>query len=284
MNALESRRDRRMHTSRRRDHRRSSGAWASRVRSTCYESSDFGEVTYIMLNAVEAAVRQHHARQALAYAVDPERAQRDPQRRIVTEATGPFAPGTSATSRTRASRPTTWSRRESLVAAVRGGDRPGARVHLHHRTPSQATVHGAQLLAEQAEEAGIDVEITTATRRRSSTTPSRGDFQAVGWRNHPGGDPDGSTSGGTTGSPVNFGRFNDPEIDSLLDEGRTDDRRGRREQIYEDLNRRFAEQVLQHLAVVHAVDHRHGARGARRPGRGARRRPSRSPVWRPGTR
>jgi ABC-type transport system substrate-binding protein len=40
---------------------------------------------------------------------------------------------------------------------------------------------------------------------------------------------------------VNFGRFSDPEIDRLLDEGRTS--KEGRGQVYEELNRRFAEQL-----------------------------------------
>jgi peptide/nickel transport system substrate-binding protein len=70
-----------------------------------------------------------------------------------------------------------------------------------------------------------------------------GNFQAQGWRNHPGGDPDLQYNWWKTGSPVNFGKFEDPEIDRLLDEGRTTADTDERQQIYEDLNRRFAEQV-----------------------------------------
>ena len=63
--------------------------------------------------------------------------------------------------------------------------------------------------------------------------------------------PTRSTYGGTTArtrtgsftNPVNFGRFNDPEINKLLDEGRTTLDEAKRKTIYEDLNKRFADQL-----------------------------------------
>ena len=42
---------------------------------------------------------------------------------------------------------------------------------------------------------------------------------------------------------MNFGRFKDPEIDLLLDAGRLEADPAKREQIYEDLNRRFADRL-----------------------------------------
>lgn len=70
-----------------------------------------------------------------------------------------------------------------------------------------------------------------------------GNFEALAWRNHPGGNPDAEYIWWKSGSPTNFGRINDPEIDRLLDEGRlaTDD--ATRAGTYEELSRQFAEQV-----------------------------------------
>ena len=42
---------------------------------------------------------------------------------------------------------------------------------------------------------------------------------------------------------MNFGRINDPSIDKLLDEGRSEPDPAKRKKIYEDLNREFAKQV-----------------------------------------
>lgn len=70
-----------------------------------------------------------------------------------------------------------------------------------------------------------------------------GGFDAVFWRNHPGGDPDGQFVWWRSDSPVNFGRYQDPTIDRLLAAGRAEPDAAKRKTIYEDLNRRFAQQA-----------------------------------------
>jgi len=70
-----------------------------------------------------------------------------------------------------------------------------------------------------------------------------GEFQALQWRNHPGEDPDTQYTWWHTGSPVNFGRIDDPEIDRLLDAGRAEGDPATRTKIYEDLNREFAKKM-----------------------------------------
>jgi peptide/nickel transport system substrate-binding protein len=109
-------------------------------------------------------------------------------------------------------------------------------------------IEGAQFLKEQAEAVGMSVDIVTVDQSTQIDNAISGDFEAIGWRNHPGGDPDTQyvwwkSFGGDPPNPINFARFDDPEIDRLLDEGRTTAEDSAREGIYEDLNRRFAEEV-----------------------------------------
>ncbi|HVM53370.1 MAG TPA: ABC transporter substrate-binding protein, partial [Acidimicrobiales bacterium] len=90
----------------------------------------------------------------------------------------------------------------------------------------------------------------------------------VGWRNHPGADPDTQYNWWYEGSPVNFGRIADPEINRLLDEGRTNPEN--REETYIELNRRFASEVYNvwgswtTWAVAHKPDV-HGVQGPTLP-------------------
>jgi peptide/nickel transport system substrate-binding protein len=80
------------------------------------------------------------------------------------------------------------------------------------------------------------------------------DFQMVSWRNHPGGNPDlqyvwwhcDAEEDGKPGScdnPVNFGDWNDPEINKLLEDGRTTIDEDARQEIYENLNREFSKKL-----------------------------------------
>jgi peptide/nickel transport system substrate-binding protein len=102
----------------------------------------------------------------------------------------------------------------------------------------------AQELQTQFSAVGIEVDLDpTGDQATAINEALAGDFQALGWRNHPGADPDTQYNWWYEGSPVNFGRIADPEINRLLDEGRTTPPGEERVEIYEDLNRRFAEEV-----------------------------------------
>ena len=101
----------------------------------------------------------------------------------------------------------------------------------------------AELIQERAKQIGVNVNIKTSDQAQLINDAIGGKFQAMTFRNYPGGDPDTQYVWWYGGSPVNFGRFNDPVINKLLDEGRTSADPAKRKEIYEDINRRFAEQV-----------------------------------------
>jgi peptide/nickel transport system substrate-binding protein len=104
-------------------------------------------------------------------------------------------------------------------------------------------VADAQFLKEQAGAAGMDVEIVTVDQSTQIDSAIQGNFEAIGWRNHPGGDPDEQYVWWQSTFPTNFGRIKDSDIDNLLEEGRTTPGDAQRKTIYEDLNKRFASQV-----------------------------------------
>ena len=183
----------------------------------------------------ESKPRSKHQVPSAAYAFDFDEGQRHPNAGIVP---GPVPSLRNiVTSRTglsdlRPRQPPGWWR-------VRVRDlRPS---FTYTAVNSDATIKQAQLLKEQAEAAGMTVEIVTVDQSTLIDGAISGDFEAQGWRNHPGGDPDQQYNWWKTGSPVNFGKFEDPEIDRLLDEGRTTAEG--RDEIYEELNERFAEEV-----------------------------------------
>jgi peptide/nickel transport system substrate-binding protein len=205
-----------------------------------YESEEFGEVSYIMLNESKPPFDNIKARQALAYAADFEETNAILNDGIVTQATGPFAPGNIGNLED--SGFPTYDPEEAERLVQEYEDETGQPLSFTYTTTNaQVTIDQAQLLKEQAEAVGMSVEIITVDQSTQIDTAISGDFEAIGWRNHPGGDPDQQYNWWKSGSPVNFGKFEDPEIDRLLDEGRTT--LENRDEIYEDLNRRFAEEV-----------------------------------------
>jgi peptide/nickel transport system substrate-binding protein len=212
-----------------------------------YESSDFGEVTYVMLNSAKPPFDNVKARQAVAYALNFEDFNTILGDGILTQATGPFAPGNVGNLEDSGFPAYDPDQAEQLVQEYE--DETGQPLSFtYSTTQTQATIEQGQFLKEQAEAVGMSVEIITVDQSTLIDNAISGDFEAVGWRNHPGGDPDTQyvwwkSFDGNPPNPVNFARFNDPEIDRLLEEGRTTPDDSARQQIYEDLNRRFAEEV-----------------------------------------
>jgi peptide/nickel transport system substrate-binding protein len=70
-----------------------------------------------------------------------------------------------------------------------------------------------------------------------------GNFSLLLWRNHPGEDPDTQYVWWTETSPINFGKFKDPQLQTLLDQGRSEPDPEKRTGIYEQVNKIFATQV-----------------------------------------
>lgn len=205
-----------------------------------FESSEFGEVSYVMLNSSKPPFDNIKARRALAHALDFEEFNAILGAGILEQASGPFAPGNIGHLEDTGFPTYDPEEAERLVQEYE--EETGRPLSFTYTTTqAQATLAQAQLLKEQAEEVGMEVEIIGVDQSTQIDSALQGDFEAIGWRNHPGGDPDGQYNWWKSGSPVNFGRFNDPEIDELLDRGRTTVEG--REEIYEQLNERFAEQV-----------------------------------------
>jgi peptide/nickel transport system substrate-binding protein len=206
------------------------------------ESTDFGEVTYIMLNSSKPPFDNIKARQALAYAFNFDDYNAVRGKGILTRATGPFAPGNVGNLDDTGLPSFDLDKAKELVQEYE--QETGQPLNFTFTTTQAAsTVADGEFLKEQAEAAGIGVEIVTVDQSTQIDTAIQGDFEAIAWRNHPGGDPDEQYVWWNSTYPTNFGRIKDPDIDSLLEEGRTTPDQDARVGIYEDLNRRFGEEV-----------------------------------------
>lgn len=215
---------------------------AERGQATLVESDRGAEVAYVMLNASRPPFDDILARQAFAFGRNTEEVNEIRNRGIPKLASGPFAPGTMGYLRDSGMPAPDLKRARRLVAEyeAKHGEPPDFE---YLTNPEPDTVAIAELVKEQAGKIGIDVTIRTVDQATLINEALAGNFQAIGWRNHPGGDPDAQSVWWRSGSPVNFGRFRDPEIDRLLDAGRVETDPEKRRRIYEDLNRRFAEQL-----------------------------------------
>jgi peptide/nickel transport system substrate-binding protein len=182
-------------------------------------------------------------RRALAYAIDRDKQNTLTSGGIGTPASGPFAKGVMGYL------PDTgypeYDPAEARALLDDYETETGIEVKFTITSPAdENSLESAQVVKSAWDAVGIDTTIQpVGDQSQYISYAVGGQYDVILWRNHPGGDPDGQYVWWHSGSPVNFGRINDPVIDRDLEAGRVERDRAKREQTYEDLNREFAAQV-----------------------------------------
>jgi peptide/nickel transport system substrate-binding protein len=207
-----------------------------------YQSTDFAEVGYVMLNASKPPFDDQRVRQALAYGSN-----REESNEVLSEgrgkiASGPFAPGNLGYLKDAGFPDFDAQKAKDLLDEYEQDTGKKLEFTLN-LPPDPELVQAAQYLQSNAKKNGVTINLRSMDQGQLINSAISGDFQATFWRNHPGGDPDGQYVWWKSDSPVNFGRINDPEIDRLLDEGRSEPDPAKRKEIYEQINREFGEKV-----------------------------------------
>jgi peptide/nickel transport system substrate-binding protein len=211
------------------------------------ESDAYAEVGYTMLNSSKPPFDSLTARKAVAFASDREAVNEIRAKGIPQIASGPFAPGSVGYLEDTGWPEFNLDEAKKLVAQYEQEEGQPLRFTLTHSADPD-TAATAQLAQQQMKAAGITVNLqSVADQSQLINVAIGGEFQAVLWRNHPGADPDTQYvwwhSGGDAGNPVNFGRIKDPEIDKLFDDARSELDQDKRKTMYEEMNRRFADQL-----------------------------------------
>jgi len=235
---------------------------AANGKAQLFESKKGGDVAYMMLNSSKPPFDDILARQAVAYGRDTAEVNQIRNRGIPLLANGPFSPGSMGALADSGLPKPNLKKAKKLAAEYEA--KHGQKISFEYLTnPEPDTLAIAQLVKEQAARAGIDVSIRTVDQSTLVSEALAGNFQAMGFRNHAASDPDAQYSWWHSGSPTNFGRINDPEIDRLLEAGRAETDPAKRTQIYEDLTRRFADQAwnLWSWYTVWAVAAKPGIKG-----------------------
>lgn len=203
----------------------------------------YGEVNYLMLNSSVAPFDNRNARVAVSHALDRELLIEVRGGGLGSPATGPFAE--DVTGYVDDTGLPLYDPALAEEAAAAYEEETGEPLSF---TYSFVATESGQLTAQEVQtqlaDVGIDISLDPVGDQATGINNAlAGDFQALAWRNHPGADPDTQYNWWYEASPVNFGRIADPEINRLLDEGRTTPPGEEREAIYEDLNRQFGEEV-----------------------------------------
>jgi peptide/nickel transport system substrate-binding protein len=208
-----------------------------------YESTVNGEVTFIQMNESRPPLDDLRIRQAISLAIDFGDYNDTIGRGILEPANGVFAPGSPGYVED-TGYPTEANLEEAQALVDEYVAENGALRPIGYLTgPQPLTQEQAVYIQQTLEQIGITIEIETAQQSAVIDRAISGEYDMQAFRNYPGGDPDSLYVWFKSASPVNFARINDPEVDRLLDAGRSEPDLEAREQIYQDLNRRMAEQV-----------------------------------------
>ena len=203
-----------------------------------FESDKFAEVTFGQFNTSTEPFNSRTARLAAIKSVDMETFNQTRNLGVLKNANGPYAPGGIGHVKDTGYPTYDLKGAKDLVAQYKQETGKDLEFTLIG-TPDAPTGASMALVQQMGQKAGIKVNIQTLEQAALVSTAISGDFQAMVFRNYPGGDPDAQYNWWKTGSPVNFAKFSDPKIDSLLDEGRATDDKDERQQIYGDINKQF---------------------------------------------
>ena len=208
------------------------------------------ETGYVLLNVGDESLPTNdvRVRQALAYGFDYETRLEARSANVPEIANGPFPPGTPGYLEDSGFPTYDPDKARELVAEYEDENGP---IEIAYKTTNdEFNLVTAQLYQQFWEDIGIDVTLDQIEQGQFIVAALQGDFEAFGWRNHAGFDPDQQnvwwTSDNSLEPPdlaLNFGRIRDDVIDENLDIIRTNPDEAARTEAAEEINRRFAEQV-----------------------------------------
>ena len=200
------------------------------------------EVGSLMFNEGRPPFSDEGARRALAVALDRELYSEVVNFGLFETASGPFAPGAPGYLEDAGFPEHDPEEARRLVADYeeRTGE-PFEFTYIHANDAS--SVRAAQFIAEYFEDAGMSVALQTREQATLIAEALGTEWDLIAFRNFPGGAPDGNYPWWYSTSPVNFPKMDDPVIDQLMDEGRSELDLEKAESIYQDVSRELNARV-----------------------------------------
>jgi len=208
-------------------------------RKQLIESDKFGEVSYALLNVKKPPFNNINARLAVAHGLDRQDVINKSEDGVQNRADGPFSKGSVGYLEDPGFPEYDVAKAKEYLAKYEAETGKALEVTIGH-TPDAGVTKTANLVREQAQALGVKVNLQPIEQGSLINTALGGNFEALLWRNHPGGDPDTQYVWWHSGMITNFSGINDPQIDADLDQGRVEPDPEKRKALYEDLNRQFA--------------------------------------------
>jgi peptide/nickel transport system substrate-binding protein len=205
-------------------------------------SEEHAEVNFVMLNSSRAPFDNPDMRRAVAMGLDRDQINELANAGFPTVADQPFPPGDPGYVDDPGFPQYDPEAAKALVDKYVDG---GGKAELTLTVQADPTLLArGEIIQNQLSKVGIAVKIQSVDQTTLVSDAISGGFQAMTFRRHPGGEPDLQYIWWYgVNNPVNFARIADPEIDRLLDEGRSNPDPAQRTQSYEAIARRFGSQV-----------------------------------------
>ncbi|HMS87655.1 MAG: ABC transporter substrate-binding protein [Acidimicrobiales bacterium] len=204
-------------------------------------SQDQTETAYYMLNATHEPFDTLEGRVAAAQAIDRERIIREANGGLPTPATGPYAPDVLGFLEDNGAPKYDLEAAKKAVQSLKDQGKNTSITILGSTNPS--SIRQSVLAKEMLEQAGFTVQLEVEVQSALINRAIAGEFDMATFRNQPGDDPDVNSIWWYGGGVLNFGKFSDPAIDELLDQGRVTADAETRQKVYEDVNRRLGTQA-----------------------------------------
>ncbi|MGI8710203.1 MAG: ABC transporter substrate-binding protein [Acidimicrobiales bacterium] len=214
-------------------------------------SENSAEVAFLQLNETKPPFDDKRMREALAVGADRKEVNQIINNGLPTIANGPFFTDSIAYVKDTGFPKFDLERAKKLVKEYRAdGNNPDFTLTA---TTDPSVQQLAQLLQQKAEAAGFKVKIALRDQAALINDAIGKGYQAMTFRNYPGGDPDlnyvwwysGETGedGKFAPNPVNFAGINDKTVDKLFDEGRSEPDPAKRKAIYQNLDRQMGNEI-----------------------------------------
>ena len=209
------------------------------------------ETGYVLINSSDpnTAVSDIRVRQAMAYAFDHVVENQSRQAGIFEIANGPFSPGSIGYLEDTGFPEFDLEQATALIDEYAADTGQEATI-AYKTTTDPFNLQTAELYRGFWEEAGMTVSLDQIEQGEFISQALVGNFEAFGWRNHGGFDPDTQEVWWTSNNAapageigLNFGRIDDEVIDENLGIIRESTDNAERQAAAEEINRRFGEQV-----------------------------------------